>query len=242
MRVTPDQRADRLASGQHGLLLKTQAAHCGLSVRQIEWRIVSGRWSAVAAGVYRLAASPSSWQQVALAACLAGPASTVASHVTAAALHGLTKPPPLPQIIVPRGATPRVPFAAVRWATVGPQDRLVVDGIPCTGVARMLIDCAAVLSEARLNAVVDTAFCAGKSHPTAVVRAIERAQSGRGKKGVARLRAAVEAWTPGIVPGSPAEMRLLRQIGSWGFDEPEAQLELRTADGELVGRIDLGWP
>jgi hypothetical protein len=232
MSLTPDQRCDHLAGRQHGLLTRQQALGCGLTERQIDWRLRCGRWIPVIPGVYRVARSPSSWQQRALAACLAGPLGTVCSHGTAAALHGLGMPAQTPQIIVRRTASPRIPFAKVRWADLGPRDRLVVDGIPCTGVARTLLDCAGVLHDVRLSALVDTAFCAGKSHPTDVVRAIERAQAGRGKKGVARLRVAIEAWTPGIAPGSPAEMRLLRQIRSWGFDEPEFQLELRTADGE----------
>jgi hypothetical protein len=242
MSVTADLVLDRIAARQYGLVTRAQVRACGLTDRQIVRRLAQGRWIQVAAGVYRLAGAPTTWHQRAFAACLAGPPGSVASRLTAAALHGLSTPPSMPQIVVPRGTSPRVPFATVRWADLGPHDRLLVDGIPCTSVARTLLDCAGVLDDARSSALVDTAFCAGKSHPTDVVRAIDRAQAGRGKKGVARLRRSIEAWSPGIAPGSPAEMRLLRQIRSWGFDAPESQLELRTAAGELVGRIDLGWP
>jgi hypothetical protein len=58
---------------------------------------------------------------------------------------------------------------------------------------------------------------------------------------VTGLLAVLDVWTPGITPGSPAEMRLLRQIADWGFPVPEAQIELRDSDGRLIGRIDLGW-
>ncbi len=109
-------------------------------------------------------------------------------------------------------------------------DRLEVNGIPRTSVARTLLDCAAVTTYEELCGVVDTTLCVGASHPTVVLAAIERAQAGPGKKGVGRLRRALEAWTPGITPGSPAEMRLLRQITQWGLPEPERQIEIRDTD------------
>jgi hypothetical protein len=70
---------------------------------------------------------------------------------------------------------------------------------------------------------------------------IDRAQAGAGRKGVAALRAAIEAWTPEIAPGSPAEMRLLRKLAEAGREPPERHIEIFDLDGGFVGRIDLGW-
>ncbi len=96
MLMTPDQRADRAAARQYSLITRWQALACGLSARQINRRVVCGRWIAVAPGVYRVPSAPVTWQQRALAACLAGPPGTVASHLTAAAIHELADVPATP--------------------------------------------------------------------------------------------------------------------------------------------------
>src|SRR6266508_4017047 len=96
MLMTPDQRADRAAARQYSLITRWQALACGLSARQINRRVACGRWIAVAPGVYRVPSAPVTWQQRALAACLAGPPGTVASHLTAAAIHELADAPATP--------------------------------------------------------------------------------------------------------------------------------------------------
>jgi hypothetical protein len=43
--LTPDQRADRLASRQHGAISRSQAFKEGLTIRKIEKRLASERWA-----------------------------------------------------------------------------------------------------------------------------------------------------------------------------------------------------
>ena len=97
---TPDQRANRLASRQHAAISHSQAVEAGLTAKQIKLRLGSRRWIRRASRVYVIAGSPATWQQDAAVACLAGPDGTVASHLTAAALLGLTIPPPVPHVTV----------------------------------------------------------------------------------------------------------------------------------------------
>ncbi len=240
--LTPDQRADRLASRQYGLITRDQALRAGLSPRQIEWRLASGRWVLVARGLYRVAAVPVSWQQRALAPCLVGPAGTVVSNLTAAAVHDLTHAPARPHVTVPSRANGRSHLAVVHRVDLGPRDRLQVAGVPCTSVARTLLDCAGIVGPARLADLVDAAFCAALSHTRAVAEAIDRAGPGPGRRHVDSLRLAIEIWTPGITPGSPAEMRLLRQIRDWGFEPPKPQVAVFDDAGGFIGRVDLAWP
>jgi hypothetical protein len=238
---TPDQSADRLSARQHGLIVRGQALAAGLTARQIDRRLGSGRWRVAGRGVYAVAGVPVDWRQAALAACLSRPDRAVASHLTAAALHGLTRPPTTPHITVPPTAAGRSPTSIVHRAPLDRLDVVRADGIPCTSVARTLIDCAAVMGERRLGDLVDAALCARLSHRNVVMEAIARSSPGRGRKGVAALRQLIEAWSPAIVPGSVAEMRLRRQIVGWGFPPPEAQIEILAVDGTFVGRIDVGW-
>jgi hypothetical protein len=241
MEPTPDQRVDRFAAGHHGLITRVEARRLGLTDRQIDRRLAARRWIAVTPGVARVASAPVTWRQRALAACLAGPPGTVASHLTAAALVRLTEAPPAPHVTLPIGTSGRIRFARVHRSPLGVSDRTTIDGIPATAPARTLLDCAGVIEFARLCSLVDTAFCSGISHPVTIPAAIDRAQHGHGKKGVAALRRATESWTPGIRPGSPAEMRLFRRIGEAGFEPPERQIQIFDAGGGFIGRIDVGW-
>jgi Transcriptional regulator, AbiEi antitoxin len=241
MSLTPDQRVDRFAAGHHGLITRAEAFRLGLSNGQIHRRLAAGRLIVAASGVYRVPGAPVTWRQLALAACWSGPPDTSVSHVTAAAMADLTRPPSTPQLTVPRGTSGRIRGARVHWSPLDPLDRTIIDGIPTTSVARTLIDCAGLIGFGRLCDLVDSAFCSGVCHPAVIPAAIERAQAGRGRKGVTALRAAIEAWTPGIAPGSPAELRLLRTITEAGLEPPERQVEVFDADGEFIGRIEVGW-
>jgi hypothetical protein len=242
MRVTPDQRVDQFAAGHHGLVTRAAAMRCGLSRDQIDRRVATGRFVLLAPSVYRVGAAPVTWRQTALAACWAGPAGTVASHLTAGALFDLGRAPATPDVTLPPATSGRIRLARVHWSPVGALDRTTIEGVPTTSAARTLIDCAGVLGFGRLCDLVDTAFCSGLCHPAIIPAAIDRVQAGRGRRGMAALRAAVEAWTPGITPGSPAEMRLLRKITDAGLEPPDRQIKIYDATGAFIGRIDIGWP
>ena len=235
------ERADATAAEQNGVISRPQAIRCGLTARQIEWRVASGRWRMVVPGIYRNAGAPQTWHQRVQAAVLAGPPGTVASCVTAAALHGLLPIGGTPHVIVPRSSSGRSRLALVHRIDLSSRDRLMVGGIPRTTIARTLLDCAGVVSFDALATSSTRRSARARATGTVVLESIERAQAGGGRKGVAALRRAVEAWTPGITPGSPAEMRLLRLIKEHGLPEPERQVVIRDADGRAVGRIDLGW-
>ena len=78
-----------------------------------------------------LAGTRKTWQQQAMVACLAGPAGTVISHLTAAAAYGLAKRPEEPQITIPRDANgARLTAARVRRADLGPGQKAVRHRFP----------------------------------------------------------------------------------------------------------------
>jgi hypothetical protein len=241
MQLTPDQLVARFAVGRHGLVTRDGARQCGLSPSQIKRRLASGRLLRVAPSVYRIGGTPATWRQSALAACLAGPSGTVVSHLTAAALHNLARPPLIPHVTLPPGANGAIGAAVVHRSSLTSLDVMTIDGVPSTSMARTLLDCASVVPFPQLCDLVDTAFCSKACHPAVIPATIDRAQDGRGRKGVAALRAAIEVWSPGIVPGSPAEVRLLRRIVEAGLEHPERQVEINDTAGDFIGRIDLGW-
>lgn len=241
-RLTPDQRASRFASRQHGAISQAQALAAGLTEDQIRRRLRNRRWRRAARRTFVVAGAPETWQQAAVVACLAGPPGTVASHLTAAVLFGLLKPRGLPHITVPKQASGRSRVAAVHHAKVVPEDRCVVSAIPCTRPARTVIDCAAFLSYTALCELVDDALCRRLFRVEDLHEAMTRASRAPGRRGLANLERALQEWTPGPMPGSPAEMRVIRCLQTWGFPLPERQWKVYDANGRLLAKFDLAWP
>ncbi len=237
-----DRAAAAQAEKQHGVITHKQAVKAGLTAEQIQWRRRTGRWHSTASRqVYAVAGIRPTWQQAAMVAVLAGPPGTVASHLTAAALLDVGKPPDIPHVTVPPRANGRYRGAVVHWSPLDPVDVCVVSKIPCTGPARMLADCAAAVSHEALCELVDQTLF---RHADArrVREAMGRASRAPGRKGFPSLQEALTVWTPGPRPGSPAEMRLVRHLHRLGFPLPERQWKVRDASGRLVAKIDLAWP
>jgi hypothetical protein len=244
MRRIPNaiERANQLASRQYGAISRRQARAAGLTPDQIGGQLVARRWLVAVRGVYRVAGAPVTWQQCTMVACLAGPKGTVASHLTAAALFGLARPPKVPHVTVPARSSGRFQGAAVHKADLGRLDVCTVGPIPSTRLARTLVDCAALVSFEPLCNLVDPALCRELADTAGLREAAARASRSPGRKGLPVLEEVLAVWTPGPLPGSPAEMRLVRRLVAWGFPVPERQITVVDEHGVFLGRVDLGWP
>ena len=241
---SPDEQVGSTASRQWGTFTGAQARKAGLSQRQIDYRVSVKRWQRAARDVYVLAGTRSTWQQKAMIACLAGPPGTVASHLTAAALYGLAKPPKQPQVTMPRSKSGRRLSEASVWRrVVGPGERAIKDRIPYTAPVRTVIDCAEVLEQEALCDLVDSALCRKLMQPSRLIKATEAAwRTARGARRVAigRLLEALEVWRSGAPPGSPPEVKLQRRLKEWGFPPAQRQVKVYGKDGRLLARADLG--
>ncbi|HVX16959.1 MAG TPA: type IV toxin-antitoxin system AbiEi family antitoxin domain-containing protein [Acidimicrobiales bacterium] len=233
-----DTQTGLLAAQQYGLVSHEQARAVGMSQRQIDGWVRSGRWQAVARGVYRVAGVPTSWRQQTLTACLAAPPGAKASHFSAAALITAAAPPPDPHVTVAYGRSARGTVGVVHRSRVHPLDTTIVTAIPSTSPARTLVDCAGITTPERLATLVDEILHAGLTSPREIELAIERAGP---RRRVAVLRSLLDPWRDGIEPGSPAEVRLVRQLIEWGFPQPETQIVIYDADGIPIARADVGW-
>ncbi|MGH9266444.1 MAG: type IV toxin-antitoxin system AbiEi family antitoxin domain-containing protein, partial [Acidimicrobiales bacterium] len=186
-----DEAIARLAARQHGCFSRGQALAAEMTDSVIRRRIGSGRWVAVAVGVYRLAGMPVTWRQRALAACLVAGPGAVVSHRSAAVLWGISgfRPGRL-EITVPRGRSNRNALARVHRSNVKGVRR---DGVPVTRVARTVHDLAGVVGGAVLEEAVDDVLC------RRLVRLEEL--DGRGSRA---LRAVLEAWNGDALPAGVA--------------------------------------
>lgn len=155
-----------------------------------------------------------------MAAVLACGPGAVLSHRSAAFLNGiLDDSRDRVDVIAPnrRGRAPKG-ISAHRDGTLTPTDRMVIDKIPCTSLARTLLDIAATESPSTLRYAVTQSEVEQVFDLTEAVELLSRS---RGRRGVARLRLAIEHHDP---------------------DEQEARRELEKKLVRLYRRGDLSPP
>jgi hypothetical protein len=235
----------RVAARQWSALARAQAIRAGLTVNQIAYRVRIGQWRQPIRGVYVLAGTPNSPEQRVMVACLAGPAGTVASHLSAAALFGLGRFPDVPQVTVPAKASGRFKGATTFRAALGPAERSVRRGIPCTSPVRTIVDCAraGLLDDEALSDLVDSALCRKLMQPSRLIRASGRARAatrGQPRRNLERLERVLDIWRSGAPADSPPEARLQRQLISWGYAQAERQIKVFDETGRFVARADVG--
>jgi hypothetical protein len=237
---TADQALAHLAAQQHGAISLGQARGAGLTRTQVDHRLATGRWLRIGRGVYAIAGSPPTWHRQTMAALLSRSDAVLAELSAAHAAQLVDAPLERPAIIVPPGTSARAPGAGrVHRLALDLSEVTVLDGLRCTSPARTLIDLTRVLPARALARVVDHALHRGAASVRQIDLALGRATHLSGVQRSALVRA-VDAWR-GIRPGSPGEVRLLRQLAEWGIDEPERQVPIIDPSGETVARADLGW-
>jgi hypothetical protein len=180
-----------------------------------------------------------------MVACLAGPAGTVASHLSAAALFGLCHAQETPHVTVPPKASGRFPDATVFRRPLGQGDNCLHRRIPCTSPTRTIVDCGAagLLDLEALCDLVDSALCRKLTRPPRLVAASARAATtarAQRRRNLERLERALDVWRSGAPADSPPEARLQRRLIEWGFPRAERQVEIRDETGHLVARADVG--
>lgn len=112
--------------------------------------------------------------------------------------------------------------------------------IPVTTPARTLVDLAGKLSTSALTEAVDDVLC--RRLVDVGDLASHLAGLGAGHRGSAALWQVLGPWMPsGPLPGSIAEMRLLRRLTEAGIPAPVRQHEVRSGE-KLIARLDLAWP
>jgi hypothetical protein len=237
-----DARIAELAARQHTCFTRAQAIACGFTARMIELRLSSGRWARVGRATYRLTGSPETWRSRLMAATLSAGRRAAASHIAAAALHGIYgfSEGPL-EITVPSGHHHRPPGIVVHTSRdLLDVDVCVVDSIRATTPARTLLDLACVVPAWKLQDAYDAALRDGlTSRP--YLRWRLQSLRRRGRPGVAALDALLAGDDKGARPGSRYERRLERAIIEAGLPPPERQFVVRDR-GRFLGRVDLAYP
>jgi hypothetical protein len=230
-----------LAATQHGALTRRLAADRGLDAKRVAARKRDGLLTEPVPGVLVVAGTPPTFRQrLAIATFAAG--GTVASHRAAALLHGFDGIDSAPvEVTVRRGRYPEIDGVVVHRSTpLDDRDITVVDGIPCTTVARTLCDLGAVLSQDDVERCLDGVLRAGAS--LGWIQETWRRVHRPGPSGTATLQRILEdPRRSGGVPESWLERLVRRALAA--PDIPPIVLQHRVrAGGRVVARFDAAIP
>lgn len=166
----------------------------------------------------------------------------VASHVSAAVLHGLPAwGVSLERVHVSRdrrrsgGRVGR--HVHVHIAPLQADEVVTIGGIAATSAARTVVDLARSVPFEQAVVVADAALARRLVSRAELDSALERATRWRGSPAARRTIAFADGRSESV--GESRSRVVLRRAD---LPDPVPQWEVRAADGRLIGRVDFGWP
>ena len=233
-----------LAASQHRVLTRSQAAELNFDRSRVATAKRRGWLAEPHPGLLVLTGSPPTWRQRLMMATLAV-SGAVASHRSAARLHeldGFTTCDVL-EVSVERGRRRPSPDCAIthQVATLERSDVVVIDGIPCTGLARTLADVGSVSEPMAVRRALTDARRRGTSLRWVQLTAERLHRPGQGGTGVL-LRQLASIPHEGQVPDSWLEELLGLCLTDPALAPVVPQYRIRDAAGRVVARTDIGIP
>lgn len=192
------------------VITRSEALECGLHTRAILRRVSAGAWQTLFPATYFIGYGAVPWEARVRAACSWAGSDAVASHVTAATLHGF-KIPPSKEIHVSIGHRKnstegvKVHFDPARAAA----RKVWVGRLPTTTVERTLLDLCAGIDRATASELVASVIRMGKTNLGRLHRLLE-ALDHPGPRGSKMLRSVLKHRFAGGVTDSRAEDAFLR--------------------------------
>jgi predicted transcriptional regulator of viral defense system len=230
----------RLAGAQNGVVTLEQLEALGFSRRTVQQRERSGRLHRVHQSVYSLTPGVMTERGKFMAAVLACGPGAVLSHRTAAYFWGLVDSWEMPiDVTAPnrRGRSPKG-VAAHRDGSLQPIDTTTRYGVPCTDVARTILDFAAVAPEWEVRKVVAQAEVLQILDKPKLRALLKRS---RRRRGVARLRLILDSIHPQTKrTRSELERLFLEMCAKREVPEPEVNIWLPAPNGKRY-QADFLW-
>jgi very-short-patch-repair endonuclease len=231
-----DQRIGWIAGNQYGVISLAQLDAAGLSPSAARRRVAAGRLVRLHRGVFAVGHGAVSADGRRLAAVLACGAGAALSHRSAAAQWRLRRWSGVVEVSVQsqvgRG---RDGVKIHRTRSLAPGDVTEVDGIPCTTVARTLLDVAALGDRSALVSAITRAEELRVYDGIAVEAVRGRAQ---GKRGARLLREVLADWSDDRTR-SQFERELLAFLRRHALPEPEVNAWITVEDRTL--QPDFMW-
>jgi len=222
------------AAKQFGLVTTAQLLETGLRASTITRWVQSGRLERITTGIYRVCSTPESWHQRLLAATLAGPPGTVASHRSAAALHRFRG--------FEQGA---VEVSSTRWRrarlrdvhvheslAVPAIDAIVRDGIPVTTPTRTIIDLGAVSHPFKIGRALDEARRRGEISLSTLKDRLE-SMAVQGRNGIVAVRGLLDERTGVPLASTGFEQLLFGVTDAFGLPRPVSQHKVTAGQADF---------
>lgn len=225
-----------VAARQHAMISLAQLRQAGLSGSAVRSRASAGRLHRIHRGVYSIVPGPWTYLARCIAATLAyGPGAAI-SHRSAAHVLGLgTASSPVIEVTVVGGHVDSRPgVRAHRAAFLATADRASADSIPCTSVARTLLDIAARGPEWLVRRSFEQADKQQLLDASALRAARERAP---GHHGLERFDRVLSTYAGPTGTRRELERRFLDLILRVGLPRPEVNVWLPDAAME----VDFLW-
>jgi predicted transcriptional regulator of viral defense system len=238
-----DEALVALAIRQHGVFGLDQIAELGLSPSAARDRVASGRLHRIHHSVYSVVPLTLLGRNGRyMAAALACGPEAVLSYRCAAALHEIRGTDRAKIDVTVRGRSYRkhAGLDVHRSTTLTPADVTVVDAIPCTTVARTILDLAQVIKSRPLERALDQAEILQLLDLDALLDQIER---NRTRGAAKRLRAVLDQHYVGSTPTwSELEEALLAACRRAGLPMPEVNALIDPHDSDPTAiRVDFVW-
>jgi Protein of unknown function (DUF559)/Transcriptional regulator, AbiEi antitoxin len=235
-----DRAIARIAERQHGVLSLLQLRALGFGTRAVSARVAAGRLHRVYRGVYAVGHPRLTIKGRWMAAVLACGPGAVLSHRDAAALWGIRKSGRAAiDVMTPRrGGRSLSGIDVHRTRRLQPEDTTKVAGIPCTTVARTLLDLAEVVNRRQVERACDQADLERLLDATALDAVLSRAN---GRRGAPVLYAILDEYAIGqTVTRSEMEERFLALCERAGLPRPEVNAWIVRPDGAHA-QADFLW-
>jgi very-short-patch-repair endonuclease len=230
----------QVAERQYGAFTREQALRAGFTATAIKKRLSRHAWVLIDHNVYRVPATPQTWHQRLMAACLAGPA--VASHRSAGYLWNLPGMTDEPVEVTALRHRRRKP-PDVTWHEsfhLTNRDVTAVERIPVTRPVRTFLDLGAVLSPDELETVLNEGIRRNLLSVPAAWRRLD--ELGPLRRGAGVVRAVLHRHVPNRrAPESVLETRFLQLVRSAGLPDPVPQFQVRLSNG-VIARVDFAYP
>ena len=229
----------RLAEAQHNVLSLVQLNALGLGKAAVAKRAARGRLHRIHRGVYAVGHGRLTREGHWMAAVLAYGPSAVLSHRSAAALWGLrpdnraTTDVSLPS----RSARSRPGIDVHMTVTLTAADITRRDGIPCTALARTLLDLAEAVDRRGIERAIEQAEVLRLFDLRAVEDVLDRSN---GRRGAAVLRAVLADLAEPALTRSDVEERFLALCRAAALPRPEVNAELVVDEGPAM-IVDFLW-
>lgn len=205
----------------------------------IRRRVASGRWAQMRDGVYYLNVTAPTWRTEVLCGVLTAGPDAVASHRTAALLHGMEGVyGRMIEMTVPFDDRPE-PEDVILHRTRRPIDATVVDAIPITDPARTILDLSSIFRDRALERVVASAI-RKRITSVAEIDAMIGLRGGRGVAGTRRTRRVLRHIEEDV-SGSIAEVDMGQLIRDAPIPAPVPQLRIPLPGGHIA-YPDFAWP